>query len=98
MLDKKERYRYFLTTVDNPFDPCFEYDAWALYDKQSHPNFPNGYNCSERLARFALTSDELSEEENQYEINRAITRIIVLDPFNIFKRVVKTADEVATAD
>ncbi len=78
-----KQYRYYLTTVDNPFDPCNQFDSWYLYDELS------GYGTCGLLARFAKTSDALTDEENAREINDAITRIIALDPFNIYKRVVK---------
>lgn len=79
----KEQFRYYLTTVDNPFDPCDQFDSWYLYDEM------HGYGTCGLLARFAKTSDALSDEENAREINDAITRIIALDPFNIYKRVKK---------
>lgn len=75
--------RYFLTTVDNPFDPVDEQDSWMLFDKLNH------YDSNEMLARFARTSDELSDSENQKEIRRAIAKIIALDPCNVYKMVEK---------
>ncbi len=78
-----ERYGYYLTTIDNPFDPCNQFDSWYLYDEL------HGYGTCGLLARFAKTSDALSDAENADEINDAITRIIALDPFNIYKRVKK---------
>ena len=80
---KEQQYRYYITTTDNPFDPCDQFESWLLYDKMM------GYDTLETLARFARTSDELSPSENQHEINEAITRIIVLDPLNMYKRVRK---------
>lgn len=71
-------HRYYLSTVDNPFDPLSEFDSWLLFDKL------HGYNSNELLARFARTSDELSDSENQKEIRGAIARIIALDPFNLY--------------
>ena len=47
-----------LTTFDNPFDPIDQFDSWFLYDIEK------GYNTCERLARFANTSDQLTEKEN----------------------------------
>ena len=73
-----ENYRYYLTTVDNPFDPVEQQSSWLLYDKL------NGYDRNELLSRFARTSDELSDSENQKEIRGAIARIIALDPLNIY--------------
>lgn len=75
------QYRYKLTTVDNPFDPFEEEDAWRLYDVL------NNYNSERMTALFASTSDELTAPLTQEHINEAITRIIALDPFNMYKRV-----------
>lgn len=65
---------YGLTTKDNPYDVFENFYEWANFDHQM------GYNTSELLARIARTSDELSEEENQREIERAIDIIISMHP------------------
>ncbi len=65
---------YRLTTSDNPYDVFDDYLNWMSFDHQK------GYNTSELLARIARTSDKLSEEENQKEIERAIDEIIELHP------------------
>lgn len=79
----KEQFRYYLTTVDNPFDPLEEQGSWLLYDKL------NGYDCNEMLARYARTSDELSDAENQREIRGAILKIMARDPNNIYTMIRK---------
>lgn len=61
---------YGLTTKDNPYNVFDDYINWMNFDHQK------GYNTSELLARIARTSDELDEEENQKEIERAIDTII----------------------
>ena len=63
-----------LTTKDNPHDVFEDYVNWSNFDHQM------GYNTSELLARIARTSDELSEEENQKEIERAIDIIVAMHP------------------
>lgn len=63
-----------LTTVDNPYDPFDEWDEWFAYDEQK------GYHTCGLLARIALTSVYLSEEENIIEINHAINTILNLFP------------------
>lgn len=65
---------YGLTTKGNPYNVFDDYINWMNFDHQK------GYNTSELLARIARTSDELSEEENQKEIERAIDEIINLHP------------------
>lgn len=67
-----------ITTKDNPFDPFDEFADWLAFDHRK------GYNTSEYLARIAVTSDELSDEENEREIEAAIDEIIKLNmPKNI---------------
>jgi hypothetical protein len=70
-----------LTTFDNPYDPFEEFDSWLLYDSEK------GYNSCGYLGRIARTSDSLTDEENEEEIERAIDEIIKYDFLNIYKKV-----------
>ncbi len=70
-----------LTTADNPYDPFAQYDAWYRFDEGM------GYHSCAYLARIARTSDQLSEEENMREVERAINDIIKYDPLGIYKKV-----------
>lgn len=76
--------RVMLTTFDNPYDPFNEFTSWFLFDVEK------GYNTCAYLDRIAKTSDQLSEEENRQEIERAIDEIIKYDFMNIYKKVIKT--------
>lgn len=69
-----------LTTIDNPFDPFMQFDAWYNFDEGK------GYHSCSLLARIARTSDRLTEEENSREIERAIDDIIKYDPLCIYKK------------
>ena len=71
-----------LTTVDNPFDPFDQFDSWYQFDVDK------GYNSCSYLARIARTSDQLSDAENEKEIERAINEILKYDFMNIYKKVV----------
>lgn len=73
-----------LTTIDNPFNPFEEFDKWFLFDVEK------GYNSCAYLARIARTSDQLTEKENNEEIERAIDEIIKFDFTNIRKKVKRT--------
>ena len=75
-----------LTTIDNPFNPYENFDSWFMYDSD------HGYNTCSYLSRIAYTSDQLSEAENDAEIERAIDEIIKFDPFNRYKKI-KVGDE-----
>lgn len=75
--------RVYLTTKDNPYDPETEFALWYLFDKQ------NNYDSCEYLARIARTSEQLSDEENEAEIENAIDEIIKLDFRKVYKKLVK---------
>lgn len=70
-----------LTTFDNPYNPLEQFASWFLFDVEK------GYNTSSYLGRIARISDQLSEEENNVEIERAIDEIIKYDFKNIYKKV-----------
>lgn len=71
-----------LTTFDNPYDPSKEFDSWFAFDMSK------GYSSCSYLDRIARTSDQLTEQENEKEIERAIDEIIKYDFRNIYKKVV----------
>ena len=70
-----------LTTNDNPFNPFEQFIPWLMFDIEK------GYNSCAYLGRIARTSDQLSEVENDAEIERAIDEIIKYDFQNIYKKV-----------
>lgn len=78
-----------LTTFDNPFDPFDQFDSWFMFDVDK------GYNSCAYLDRIARTSDQLSDEENDQEIERAIDEIIKYDFLNIYKKVKRTKRNMA---
>ena len=75
--------KVMLSTIDNPYDPFEDFKKWYMYDVQ------HGYNSSAYLARIAKTSDQLTEKENNEEIERAIDEIIEHDFMNIYVKVKK---------
>ena len=72
-----------LTTVDNPYNPFEQFTSWFLFDEEK------GYHSSAYLGRIARTSDQLSDEENNQEIERAIDEIIKYDFTNIYRKVIQ---------
>lgn len=70
-----------ITTFDNPYNPFDDFQSWFLYDIEK------GYNTCGYLARIAKTSDLLSEQENEEEIERAIDEIVKYDFMNVYKKV-----------
>lgn len=77
-----------LTTFDNPYDPFEQFSLWFLFDAEK------GYNSCAYLGRIARTSDTLSDEENNREVERAIDEIVRYDFMNIYKKVKRTPEKV----
>ena len=74
-----------LTTFDNPFDPFEQFTSWFLFDIEK------GYNTCGYLARIAKLSDDMSQPEQDREVERAIDEIIKYDFMNIYKKVKREA-------
>lgn len=75
---------YALTTVDNPHNPFENFVLWWDCDML------NGHRTSSKLANEAMTSPELSDEENDAEMQRAMDKIIAEDPTNLYVRVTES--------
>ena len=78
-----------LSTIDNPFNPFEDYSSWLMFDKEK------GYDSAERLMRIAKLSDDMTQKEENEEIERAIDEIIKYDFFNVYTKVSKTLNETA---
>ena len=59
-----------ISTADNPYNPITNFNAWYSYD------VAQGYNTCSYLARLVHTSEELSDELNDDEIENAIDEIV----------------------
>lgn len=77
----------YITTFDNPYDPFEQFTSWFLFDVE------RGYNTCSHLARIAKLSDDMSDEEVDTEIERAIDEIIEYDFMNIYKKLTKNTSE-----
>ena len=73
-----------LTTMDNPFDPFTQYDEWEAFDHD------RGYYTDALLARITITSDELSDTDQDEAIETAITEIISENTLGIYKAVTQS--------
>lgn len=76
-----------LSTVDNPYNPFDDFDNWYNYDVR------HGYNSCSYLSRIANTSDELSENLNQLEIERAIDEILEFNINGLYCKVTREVQE-----
>lgn len=73
--------KVMLTTIDNPFNPFNQFDSWYAFDQNK------GYGTCSYLARIARTSDQLTDAENEREVERAIDEILKYDFEKIYKKV-----------
>lgn len=76
-----ENNEVMLTTIDNPFNPFEQFTLWDLFDHE------RGYNTKERLARFVQITEDMSQQEENEEIERAIDEIIHYDFLDIYVKV-----------
>ncbi len=72
-----------LTTTDNPFDPFKQWRLWYDFD------LANGYATCERIAAIANNSDQLTDDENEAELQRAYDIIIKDGAINAFGKQVE---------
>lgn len=75
--------KVMLTTIDNPFDPIDDFENWRRYDEEQ------GYYTCGYLARIAQLTEDMSQKEEDEEIERACREIIDLNPLGIYKMVKK---------
>jgi hypothetical protein len=76
-----------LTTVDNPHDPFDEYSAWFAYDASS------GYHTPSFLARILKDSDQLSEADEEAEIEKAIDEVVKENVLGIYRKVTREIED-----
>ena len=72
-----------LSTNDNPHNPFKDFDSWHMYDIEK------GYNSSGRMMRIAKLAPDMTEEEENIEIERAIDEIVKYDITDTYCKVVK---------
>ena len=76
-----------LTTIDNPFNPFDQFDDWRRFDEDM------GYHTCSYLARIANVSPDLSDQDQQIEIERAIDEIVRLNLLGLYKKVYKEVSQ-----
>lgn len=75
--------QFALSTFDNPHDPFDDFASWLSFDKE------HNYDSSERLARIANLTDEMTEIETEMEKERAIDEILKYDFLNVYIKISK---------
>lgn len=61
---------HMLSTFDNPYSPVTHFDEWYQWDTA------HGYHSLPLLARVVVTSDELSQADQDLAVEQAIDEIV----------------------
>lgn len=72
-----------ISTSDNPFNPFDNFDEWFNWD------MVNGYNTPGLLDRVIITSDQLSDADQEADREDAIDRLVDLNPNGMLIKVTK---------
>lgn len=73
----------FVTTLDNPYDYFTQFDDWYAFDTQK------GYDTCAYVARIALTSNEMSENDYIQAVNNAVDDIVRLNITGNYKKIIE---------
>lgn len=84
--------RVSITTIDNPFDPIEDFASWFDFDIEK------GYYTCSKLARISNVTDEMTEIEENEEVERAIDRLIEIDPLDLYRKVIKEEEDTLNDD
>lgn len=74
------------TTIDNPFNPFNDFDSWFMFDIEK------GYYTSSKLGRLTHLSDDMTEKEELQEVERAVDRLIEIDPLDLYIKITRDTD------
>ena len=70
MADSKRLMETWPTTLDNPFDPFENFDAWKRFDED------NGYHTTSLLCRYLYTADDVSDETYYADLEEAVDKVV----------------------
>jgi len=71
------------TTTDNPFNPFDQFNEWFMFDIEK------GYYTSSKLGRLTKLTDNMTQKEENEEVERAVDELISIDPLDIYIKVVR---------
>lgn len=81
-----EKYKEtWVTTLDNPFDPFKQYDAWQRWDED------HGYYTLSLICRYLNTSDDLGEAHYYKALEDAVDKIVHYNFTGNYRKVVNNA-------
>jgi len=84
-----------ITTVDNPYDPFVQFDAWYNFDvNRKHTHADEMYvDCCSILDRYLTITDNMSDSEQIAAIEDAINEVIKYDVNNVYIKVKREIED-----
>lgn len=79
-----------LSTIDNPWNPFTHYDEWYAFDEA------RGYHSTALLARVTVSSNDLSDYDQELDIIRAIDEIVSENVSGMHRKVTPETFKVST--
>ena len=76
-----------LTTMDNPHDYFKDFSSWLMFDIEKK------YDTCGYLGRVVQLTDDMTQKEENEEVERAIDEIIEFDFLGIYKKVYREDGE-----
>lgn len=81
MANASTEEQVMITTLDNPYNPFTQYEEWLALDTA------RGYFSPGLLARYTITSNELSSQDQAKAILEGINDLIRENPFGMYRKV-----------
>lgn len=83
---------HMLTTLDNPHNPFTAFDDWYTWDTRQ------GHHTLAFLARITITSNDLSEADQDAAIEAAIEEIVTENVLGIYRKVPEPTGTIEAQD
>jgi hypothetical protein len=74
-----------VTTVDNPYDPRTDFNAWYMWDVSE------GYHTCAYLSRVLAETEDFPQEYNEHLVEAAIDEMIAVHADGLYKKLEATA-------
>ena len=81
MVNVTSKDHVMITTIDNLYNPFTQYEEWYALDEAL------GYHSTGLLARYTITSDDLSDVDQQIAISQGIDDLIKENPYGMYRKV-----------
>ena len=72
----------WVTTLDNPFDPFAEFEAWQRFDED------HGYHTTSLICRYLNASPEFGDDVYNEALEEAVDKVVHYNFYGNYRKVV----------